>query len=240
MTIYERKNELGGIFVHGIPDFRLNLEVAKKTIDNILELGIKVEYNCELGKDIELENICEKYDAVFLGIGANKACKMNIAGEELDGVYGGNGLLEYKNFPDIEGKNVSIIGGGNVAMDCARTIKRLGAKEVKVIYRRAREQMPAEEKEIDEAIKEGIKFLYQHNSVKIIGNEKVEKVELIKTELVQKDGETRLVPVNIENSNYEIQMDYVIMALGSETEEVVKKLGLNLNKWGTILIDESY
>ena len=127
-------------------------------------------------------------------------------------------------------------------MDCARTVKRLGAEEVKVIYRRAREQMPAEDKEIEEAINEGVEFLFQNNIVKIIGNkeEKVTEVELIKTELVQKEGETRLVPVNIENSNYKIDVDYIIMALGANPAPYVKELGLALNKWGNIEINENY
>ena len=142
--------------------------------------------------------------------------------------------------PDYTDKKVSVIGGGNVAMDCARTIKKLGAKEVNVIYRRAEEQMPAEKKEIAEAKEEGIKFLFQNNIVEIKGNNKVEKIELIKTELVQKEGETRLVPVNIEESNYEIKTDYVVMALGSNVSDEVLDLGLTLNKWGNIIIDEKY
>ena len=125
-------------------------------------------------------------------------------------------------------------------MDCARTIKKLGAKEVKVIYRRAREQMPAEDKEVEDAIKEGIEFLFQNNIVKIIGKNQVEKIELIKTKLVQKENDTRLVPVNIEGSNYEIDADYVIMALGSKVEDYVKELGLETNKWGNIIINENY
>ncbi len=125
-------------------------------------------------------------------------------------------------------------------MDCARTIKRLGAKQVKVIYRRAEEQMPAEEKEIQDAKKEGIEFLFKNNIVKIIGKNKVEKVELIKTELVKKENEERLVPVNIENSNYQIDADYIIMALGSKVESYVKDLGLKTNKWGNIEVNEEY
>lgn len=166
---------------------------------------------------------------------------MVVEGEDLEGVYGGNELLEYKQHPDYKDKKVAVIGGGNVAMDCARTIKRLGAKEVKVIYRRAREQMPAEDKEINDAIKEGIEFSFQNNIVKIIGEQgKVKKVELIKTQLVQKEGEKRLVPVNIENSNYIIDIDYIVMALGSQPAPFVKELGLELNKWGNIKIDEEY
>lgn len=240
VTIYEKYDYLGGLLVHGIPDFRLSKEIVKKTVDNILELGIKVKYNQQLGKDIFLEELKEEYDAIFLSIGANVSSKMGVEGEELEGVYGGNELLEYKLHPNYEGKKVAIVGGGNVAMDCARTIKRLGAEEVKVIYRRARNQMPAEDKEVADAMQEGIEFLFQNNIVKIIGNKKVSQVELIKTELVKKEGETRLVPVNIENSNYIIDVDYIVMALGSKSDECVKKFGLELDKWGSIKVNDNY
>lgn len=151
VTIYEKYDYLGGLLIHGIPEFRLPKKTVRETVNKILDLGINVEYNKELGKNLDLEELQNKYDAIFLSIGANISSKMGIEGEKLDGVYGGNELLEYKLHPNYEGKSVAIIGGGNVAMDCARTIKRLGAKEVKVIYRRARQQMPAEDKEIEEA-----------------------------------------------------------------------------------------
>ena len=238
VTMYEKYNYLGGLLVHGIPEFRLPKEIVKQTVQKVVDLGLEVKYNQELEKDFTLHELVEEYDAIFLAFGANITTKMGVEGETLDGVYGGNQLLEHQSHPDYTNKKVAIIGGGNVAMDCARTIKRLGAQEVKVIYRRAEEQMPAETKEIQEAKEEGIEFLFQNNIVKISGKEKVEQVELIKTELVQKEGETRKVPVNIENSNYIIDIDYIIMALGSEPEGFVKKLGLKLNKWGRIQIDE--
>ncbi len=240
VTIYEKYDYLGGLLVHGIPEFRLPKEIVKKTVDKILQLGIQVKYHQQLGKDILLQDLEKQYDAIFLSMGANRSSKMRVEGEQLKGVYGGNELLEHQLHPDYKGKIVAVVGGGNVAMDCARTIKKLGAKEVKVIYRRAREQMPAEDKEVEEAMREGIEFLFQNNIVKIIGKEKVEKVELIKTELVQKEEDTRLVPVNIEGSNYEIKMDYIIMALGSEVESYVKNLGLKTNKWGNIAVNENY
>ena len=240
VTLYEKYNYLGGLLVHGIPEFRLSKEVVKQTIQKVIDLGLEVKYNQELGKNITLEELENKYDAIFLAFGANITTKMGVEGEELKGVYGGNQLLEHNAHPDYQNKKVAVIGGGNVAIDCARTIKRLGAQEVKVIYRRAEEQMPAEKKEIAEAKEEGIKFLFQNNIVEIKGNNKVEKIELIKTELVQKEGETRLVPVNIEGSNYEINTDYVVMALGSNVSDEVLDLGLTLNKWGNVIIDEKY
>lgn len=131
VTIYEKYNYLGGLLIHGIPEFRLPKENVRETVKRILDLGIKVEYNKELGKNLKLEKLEEKYDIVFLSIGANKPAKMGVVGEQLDGVYGGNALLEYKIHPKYEGKVVSIIGGGNVAMDCSRTIKRLRCKKSK-------------------------------------------------------------------------------------------------------------
>lgn len=239
VTIYEKYTKLGGILVHGIPDFRLPKEVVEKTVQNILDLGIAVEYEKELGKNLYLEELKQQYDAIFIAVGANKSSKMGVEGENLKGVYGGNELLEQNNHPDYTGKKVAVIGGGNVAMDCARTINRLNAQEVMVIYRRAEEQMPAERKEIEAAKNEGIKFLFQNNISKIIGKNEVEKVELIKTKLVKKEGETREVPVNIENSNYQIDVDYIIMALGGTVSEEILYLDLEHNKWGNIIINEN-
>ena len=199
---------------------------------------MQVRYNQELGKNLFLQQLEQEYDAIFLSFGANITTKMGVEGENLDGVYGGNQLLEHQNHPDYINKKVAVIGGGNVAMDCARTIKRLGAQEVKVIYRRAEEQMPAEVKEIQEAKDEGIEFLFQNNIMKILGKDRVQQIVLIKTDLVQKEGETRKVPVNVPDSNYVIDIDYVVMALGSMPETFVNELGLELNKWGYINIDE--
>ena len=280
ITIYEKHNSLGGILEHGIPEFRLDPKVLKKTVNSILSLGINVKYNVEVMTNnnqeiidekannnqesinektdndqrvidekineeakeqektkISIESIASKYDATILAIGANVSSKMNIPGEDLEGVYGGNELLENKNYPDFKGKIVAVSGGGNVAMDTARTVARLGAKKVFVIYRRAEEQMPAERKEIEDAKKEGIEFLFQNNITKIMGSGKVEEIECIKTKLVQKEGETRLSPVNIEGSNYRMRMDYVVMAVGSKPEE--KDIaGFEKNKWGYVNTDE--
>lgn len=238
VTIYEKHDKLGGLLTHGIPEFRLPREVVEKTIEKILDLGVETKLNQELGRDFAIEDLAQKYDAVFVAIGANIPAKMNVEGEGLEGVYGGNYLLEYNKHPNYTGKKVAIIGGGNVAMDSARTIKKLGASEVYVIYRRAEEQMPAEKKEIADAKKEGIEFLFQTNIVKILGKEKVEKLECIKTELVKKEGENRLSPVNIEGSNFILDMDYVVMATGSKPENnIIEKF--EKNEYGYIKIDEN-
>ena len=235
----------GGILEYGIPEFRLPRDILERTINKITSIpGIKVENNKELGKNFNLQELSNNYDAVFLAIGSNISSKMNIEGEELEGVYGANELLENKVFPDFKDKKVAVIGGGNVAMDAARTIKRLGAKETYIIYRRAEEQMPAEKKEIEEAKEEKIEFLFQNNIVKIIpkDNEKrVGKIECINTELVQKEEGKRPSPVDIEGSNYLLDMDYVIMAIGSKTEEnILKEQGIELNEKGYIKVDENY
>ena len=240
VTIFEKHDKLGGLLRYGIPEFRLSKQLLDKWLEYILQVGIEVKCNQELGKDIELKELKNSYDAVFLSFGANNSSKMNIPGEGLGGVFGGNELLENDNHPNYSGKKVAVIGGGNVAMDAARTIKKMGAEEVCVIYRRSEKQMPAERKEIEEAKQEGIEFLFQNNLLQIIGKTKVEQVECIRTQLIKKEGETREVPINIDGSNYKIDIDYVVMAIGSQPDDIVKSLNVELSKWGYIKIDESY
>ena len=239
VTIYEKQKDLGGILKRGIPEFRLPNEIVEKTIEQILALGINVQCKKELGRNLELADLEKEYDAIYLSIGANIPRKMAIEGEELEGVYGGNSLLENQNHPDYTNKKVAIIGGGNVAMDCARTIKRMGAEQVVIIYRRSEAEMPAESKEISDAKKEGVEFLFLNNIVKILGTNKVEKIECIKTELVQKEGETRKSPVNIENSNYILNMDYVVMAVGGEVDkDLIEKCNISTTTKKYVQVNE--
>ena len=239
VTIYEKYDYLGGILRHGIPEFRLDRDILDKSIERIINLSIDVKYNMELGKDYKLKDVINKFDAIFLGIGANMSAMMNIPGEELDGVYGGNELLEHGNHPDYKDKVVVVSGGGNVAMDVSRTIKRMGAKDVYVVYRRSEKEMPAEDIEIQEAKDEGIKFLLQNNILKILGDKKVERIECIKTELVNDKDSGRDTPVNIEGSNYYLDCDYVMMAIGSKVEDdIINSLNLELNDKGKIKIDK--
>lgn len=240
VTIYEKQKDLGGILKRGIPEFRLPNEIVEKTIEQILALGINVQCEKELGRNLELANLEKEYDAIYLSIGANIPRKMAIEGEELEGVYGGNSLLENQNHPDYTNKKVAIIGGGNVAMDCARTIKRMGAEQVVIIYRRSEAEMPAESKEISDAKKEGVEFQFLNNIVKILGTNKVEKIECIKTELVQKEGETRKSPVNIENSNYILNMDYVVMAVGGEVDkDLIEKCNISTTTKKYVQVNEN-
>ena len=238
VDIYEKHSELGGLLRYGIPEFRLEKEILDKWLEKyILNKNVTVFTNMELEKDILLEDLKNAYDAVVLAFGANISNKMNVEGEEKEFVFGGNELLEYKNMQDFKDKKVAVIGGGNVAMDTSRTIKRLGAKHVLVVYRRAEKQMPSERKEIEEAKKEGIEFLFQTNMIKVLDG----KIECVKTELIKKEGETREYPVNIEGSNFLIDIDFVVLAVGSSPDkELIDKLGLETNKWGCIKVDENY
>ena len=234
----------GGILAHGIPEFRLEQDVLEKNLKQILDLGIKTQLNKELGKNLTIDELEQKYDAIFISIGANIPSKMNIEGENLEGVYGGNKLLENKNHPNYKNKKVAVIGGGNVAMDCARTINKMGAEKVYIIYRRAEEQMPAEKKEIEDAKMEGIQFLFQNNIVKILPKQntsQVEKIECIKTELIETENGKRPTPVEIKNSNYIMNIDYVIMAIGSNPEkEIIRKLKLDMTEKGYIKVNDNY
>lgn len=242
VSIFEKHSELGGLLRYGIPNFRLD----KKLLDNwiekfILNDNIEIHVNTELGRDISIEKLETEFDYVVLSFGANISGRMNIPGEELDFVLGGNELLEYRNMPDFNNKEIAVIGGGNVAMDSARTIKRLGAKKVKIIYRRSEAEMPAEVKEIEAARSEGIEFLFQTNILKAFYDKQSRKIECIKTELVQKRNETRRVPVNIEKSNYLMDIDYVVMAVGSKPDNnLIDILSLEVNKWGYLKTDENY
>lgn len=242
VTIYEKHSKLGGLLRYGIPEFRLPRKILDSWLEKyILNENIKIKTKTELGKDITLEQLKEKYEAVILSFGANISNKMNIPGEDLKFVLGGNELLEYRKMPDFTNKKVAVIGGGNVAIDSARTIKKLGAKNVNIIYRRSEAEMPAEKKEIEEAKKDKIEFTFQTNILKISKGESSNQIECIKTKLIKSENEDRKYPVNIENSNYIIDVDYVIMAIGSKADKkIIDKLNLETTKWGYIKVDKNY
>lgn len=233
VTIYEKHDYLGGLLYHGIPKFRLERELVQKMIKQILDLGINVKTNVSLGKDISLEELEKEYDAVFLGLGANLSKMMGLKGETLRGVYGANELLENLVHPDYTGRNVVVIGGGGVSIDMARTAIRMGAKEVGVIYRRSRNEMSAEMDDIKQAKKEKIKFLFQTNVVGINGEEEVKSIECVKTSL-DKDKKA----INVEGSNFLIDTDYVIMAVGSRADsELLEKLKLDVKENGYLMVN---
>lgn len=242
ITIYEKHEKLGGILRYGIPEFRLKKSLLDDAINKILEIGdnaISVRCDVNFGKDVNIDTLKSEFDVILLSFGANVSKPMSIMGEELKGVFGGNELLENQMHSDYTDKVVVVSGGGNVAMDVARTIKRLGAQKVIVVYRRSEPEMPAELKEIKEAKEEGVEFLFHTNLIKICGDEKVKSVECIKTFY---DGE--MIRENLKNkegSNFEFDADFVVMAVGAGTENaLVEKLDLELDSRNYIKIDENY
>ncbi|MDI6851219.1 MAG: NAD(P)-binding protein [bacterium] len=239
VTIFEAMPKLGGMTRYGIPKYRLPKDVLDKDIATVIGTGIKVETNKKLGKDITLEELRKKFDAVFLGIGAWKSRKMGIEGEDLPGVIHGIEFLRKINTDEpVEiGKKIIVVGGGNTAMDVARTCIRLGC-DVTVVYRRSREEMPANKIEVEEAIEEGVKFEFLTNPVKVIGNGKVEKVELIKMQLGAPDASGRRTPEPIPGSNFTMECDNIILAIGQYTDEnLLKESGIEVKR-GSAVVDK--
>lgn len=235
VTIYEKHEYLGGLLYHGIPKFRLDKELVSKVIKQILDLGMEVKTNVSLGKDISLKELEKEYDAVFLGLGANVSKMMGLSGEELNGVYGANELLENLVQVDYTSKRVVVIGGGGVSIDMARTAIKEGASEVGIIYRRSRSEMSAEMNDIRAAKKEGIKFLFQTNVIKVIGEDKVTGIECVKTTL---DKEKKAI--NVEGSNFVIDTDVVIMAVGSRVDsELLESLKLDVKENGYLMVNSN-
>lgn len=237
VTIYEKHDHLGGLLYHGIPSFRLPRDITEKTIKKIIDLGIEVKYNEVLGKTITLKQLERKYDAVFISIGANMPNKMKIPGEKLKGVYGGNAFLENKTELDCQDKTIIILGGGNVSIDVARTVKRKGAKNVIIVYRKEEAELTADLDEVMAAKKDGVKFIFKNNIIKILGKNKVKGVELIKTRYKKVDGKELLE--NVRGSRHKMDCDYVISAIGSHANRrTMNSLNLELTKNGKIKIDK--
>lgn len=234
VTIIEKESSLGGLLTYGIPDFRLPKKLVNKTIDSILDLGIKVIYNKELGKDFLIKDVINKYDAIFIGIGSNISNSLLINNENLHGIYGGNEYLEGKIKIDTKDKTIIVCGGGNVSLDVARTLVRKNAKKVIITYRRQESDMRVDLEELELAKKEGIEFLFNTNIINILGDKKIEKVELTKTEII--DNKIN----NIKNSNYLIKCDYLIRAIGSHTDpEILKQLPIKITNKSKILINKN-
>ena len=248
--IYEAMPENGGMLRYGIPEYRLPKEIVDKEIDLIKKLGIKIHNNEQLGRDFTLQFLYKEYDAVFLGFGAWTAVSMNIEGEDLKGCHLGIDFLHDVVEGKIKevGKTVAVIGGGNTAIDAARTALRLGAEKVMIVYRRAEEQMPADEVEVKDAKEEGVEFHLLQNPTKIIGKDgKVSGMQIIKMRLGEPDSSGRRRPVPIENSEFIMQVDMVIPAVSQKPktqfllDEIAKINGenLNLTRWSTIEVDEN-
>lgn len=256
VTIFEALHEAGGVLVYGIPEFRLPKEdVVAKEIENVVSLGVKIEKNVIIGKSITIDELIgeEGFEAVFIGSGAGLPKFMGIPGENANGVFSANEYLtrsnlmkafdENSNTPIMKGKKVAVVGGGNVAMDAARTALRLGA-EVHIVYRRSEEELPARVEEVHHAKEEGIIFDLLTNPVEILEDENnwVRGMKCIKMELGEPDASGRRRPVEIAGSEFEMELDTVIMSLGTSPNPLISSTteGLETNKWKCIVADEEF
>ena len=255
VTIYEAFHTAGGVLMYGIPEFRLPKDIVQKEISNLKEMGVDIETNVVIGKTLTVDELFDEmnFDAVYIGSGAGLPHFMGIEGESLNGVYSANEFLTRINlmkgykFPEYDtpvyvGKNVAVLGGGNVAMDAARSAKRLGAENVYIVYRRGKEELPARAEEVFHAEEEGIEFKLLQNPTKILGNEDgwVNGMEVIKMELGEPDDSGRRRPVPIEGSEEIIDVDTVVVAIGQTPNPLIRKTtkGLDTNKRGCIIADE--
>lgn len=253
VTLFEALHEVGGVLVYGIPEFRLPKELVAKEVQKIVDLGVRIEKNVIIGKSITIDELIEEgYSAIFVGSGAGLPNFMHIEGENLNCVYSANEFLTRSNLmkaydfpnhptPIFVGSKVAVVGGGNVAMDAARTAKRLGADEVYIIYRRGEEELPARREEIHHAKEEGIIFKLLCNPVKIHGKEgRVSHIECVNMELGEPDASGRRRPVVQEGSEHLLDMDTVIIAIGQSPNPLIRSTtpGLDVQKWGGIIVNE--
>ncbi len=261
VTVFEALHTEGGVLVYGIPEFRLPKSIVKKEVEKLKGYGVEFMTNTVIGKTLNIEELFDDgYEAVFVGSGAGLPNFMNIPGEAYKGVYSANEFLTrsnlmkaYKNSatPIMKGKTVAVVGGGNVAMDAARTALRLGAESVKVIYRRSMDELPARREEIENAIEEGIEFNLLTNPVEIKAhfnsedkfdklNGFVKSIICIKMELGEPDEQGRRRPIPVLNSEFEIPVDVVIMSIGTSPNPLIKDTteGLDVNKRGGIVVNE--
>jgi glutamate synthase (NADPH/NADH) small chain len=253
VTVYEAFHKPGGVLVYGIPEFRLPKRIVQEEMDALAELGVKFQTNAVIGRTEAVDELLERHDAVFIGVGAGLPSFMSIPGENLIGIYSANEYLTRSNLmkaylfpvydtPIVIGKNVAVIGAGNVAMDSARTALRLGADKVRIVYRRSREEMPARAEEIHHGEQEGVEIHLLTNPVRFIGDEKgrVKAMECIKMELGEPDESGRRRPVPIKDSNFIMETDLVVIAVGAGANPLITSTtaGLATNKWGYILTEE--
>ncbi len=253
VTIFEALHKAGGVLSYGIPEFRLPKDLVAKEIENVKKLGVTIETNVIVGRSLTIDDLMQDgYEAVFVGSGAGLPRFLNIPGENLLGVYSANEFLTRVNlmkaykFPETPtpvkvGKNVAVVGAGNVAMDAARTAKRLGAENVYIVYRRGEEEVPARMEEVHHAKEEGIIFKLLNNPCAIHGKDGwVTGIEVIKQELGEPDESGRRSPVPVEGSNYIIPVETVVIAIGQSPNPLIRQTtpGLETQKWGGIIVDE--
>ncbi len=262
VTVYEALHTAGGVLVYGIPEFRLPKSIVQKEVDNLTAMGVKVETNMVIGKTLTIDELFRMgFEAVFVGSGAGLPNFMNIPGESLKGVYSANEFLTRSNLmkaykdapvtPIMKGGRVAVVGGGNVAMDAARTALRLGAEKVYIVYRRSMEELPARREEVEHAMEEGIDFRLLNNPVEILGyqnpddkrdpkNGFVTGMKCIKMELGEPDEKGRRRPVPIPGSEFVLDVDTVVMAIGTSPNPLIKSTtpGLEVNRHGGLIVEE--
>lgn len=262
VTVFEALHTAGGVLVYGIPEFRLPKSIVAKEVETLKNLGVDIETNIVIGKTLTVDELFEmSYEAVFIGSGAGLPNFMSIPGESLKGVYSANEFLTRSNLmksylsdpetPIMKGGNVAVVGGGNVAMDAARTALRLGAENVYIVYRRSMEELPARKEEVEHAEEEGIEFKLLCNPIEILGYENpddnrderngfVTGMKCIKMELGEPDERGRRRPVPIENSEFVLDVDTVIMSIGTSPNPLIKNTtdGLQVNARGGIIVTE--
>lgn len=262
VTVFEALHTAGGVLVYGIPEFRLPKSIVRKEVDNLVAMGVDVETNVVIGKTLTVDELFEQgFEAVFIGSGAGLPNFMGIPGESYKGVYSANEFLTrsnlmkaYREDPDtpiMKGGKVAVVGGGNVAMDAARTALRLGADKVYIVYRRSMEELPARREEVEHAEEEGIEFLLLNNPVEILGYENpddrrdprngfVTGMKCIKMQLGEPDERGRRRPIPIEGSEFVLDVDTVIISIGTSPNPLIKSTtaGLEVNKRGGIIVEE--
>ena len=254
VTIFEALHKAGGVLSYGIPEFRLPKDLVAREIKTVEDLGVKIDTNVIVGRSITIDELMEDgYEAVFVGSGAGLPRVLNIPGENLLGVYSANEFLTRVNlmkgykFPETPtpvkvGRRVAVVGAGNVAMDAARTAKRLGAEEVYIVYRRSEEEAPARLEELHHAKEEGIIFRFLNNPAAILGDENgwVKGMEVVKQQLGEPDASGRRRPEPIEGSNYVMDVETVIIAIGQSPNPLIRQTtpGLECQKWGGIIVNE--
>ena len=251
VTVFEALHAPGGVLIYGIPEFRLPKAIVRAEVDGLQKMGVRFVYDYPIGRVETIDDLLARFDAVFIGVGAGAPMFMNIRGENMMGIYSANEYLTRSNlmraydFPEadtpiVRGKKVAVIGGGNVAMDSARTALRLGADTVTVVYRRTRKEMPARAEEVHHAEEEGVQFNFLTNPVAYHGDEKgwVREMECIKMKLGEPDASGRPRPIPIEGSNFRIPVDLVIVAIGTRANPVIQQTtpGLEVNRRGYIKV----
>ncbi len=263
VTIFEALHTAGGVLVYGIPEFRLPKATVKKEVDNLKALGVEIMTNVIIGKTLTVDELFENgYEAVFIGTGAGLPNFMGIPGESYKGVYSANEFLTRSNLmkayrddsntPIMKGGRVAVVGGGNVAMDAARTALRLGAEKVYIVYRRSMDELPARREEVEHAMEEGIEFLLLTNPIEILGYESPDGVrdsrhgfvtgmKCVKMELGEPDERGRRRPVEIPDSEFTMDVDCVVMSIGTSPNPLIKSTteGLEVNRCGGIIVEES-